>query len=438
MRAFLTTVILSVATCSWAQQPADSTMAAPQKENKFSIDLNLLNRGEIRSGGLPSGEGGEDFASFIIERTLIGMEYQRGTLTTRVTAQHSGTWGSVESNSFNIYEVWVQLKSPKGFFAKIGRQDLSYDDQRIFGADNWAMTAVSHDALVAGFESKGHKIHLMGAYNQNVKNRNGGTYFSGGLQPYKSMEALWYHYDVPHVPLGISLIGMNVGMQSTANVVDTCTLNQQLVGTYIKYHPNKLTAELAFYYQMGKDENKIPIGAWMTSAKIRYAPTTSFTGYVGYDYLSGDKDFNLPPKGMIGMAQHKKIRGFSSIFGSHHQFYGAMDFFYLTTYYGGFTPGLQNAFLGGIWRPSKKLTFDLSYHYLAVATKLPENKKGLGHEIEASASYQLMKDVRIGAGYSFMRGTDTMVALKRAKDDHQLQWGWLMLSVSPKVFTTMW
>mgnify|MGYP002522359812 CR=1 FL=1 len=70
--------------------------------------------------------------------------------------------------------------------------------------------------------------------------------------------------------------------------------------------------------------------------------------------------------------------------------------------------------------------------------EMDDAKRGLGHELEASASYQLMKDVRVSAGYSFMRGTDTMVYLKRAKDDHQLQWAWLMLSVSPKVFTTMW
>ena len=34
-------------------------------------------------------------------------------------------------------------------------------------------------------------------------NINGGTYFSGGIQPYKSMAALWYHYDVPAFPLGV-------------------------------------------------------------------------------------------------------------------------------------------------------------------------------------------------------------------------------------------
>jgi hypothetical protein len=37
-----------------------------------------------------------------------------------------------------------------------------------------------------------------------------------------------------------------------------------------------------------------------------------------------------------------------------------------------------------------------------------------------------------------MRGTDTMVALKRTNDNRQLQWAWIMLSVSPKLLSTIW
>ena len=65
--------------------------------------------------------------------------------------------------------------------------------------------------------------------------------------------------------------------------------------------------------------------------------------------------------------------------------------------------------------------------------------RSLGYELEIALRYNLMKDVSIGAGYSYMRGTDTMAALKRAvDDDRELHWGWIMLTVSPKIFTTMW
>ena len=76
-------------------------------------------------------------------------------------------------------EAWVKAQFPVGLFAQLGRQRLFYDDQRIFGADDWSMTGYSHDGLKLGFERAGHKVHLFGAYNQNVDNIDeGGTRFS--------------------------------------------------------------------------------------------------------------------------------------------------------------------------------------------------------------------------------------------------------------------
>jgi hypothetical protein len=40
--------------------------------------------------------------------------------------------------------------------------------------------------------------------------------------------------------------------------------------------------------------------------------------------------------------------------------------------------------------------------------------------------------LRLSAGYTFMRGTETMVILKRSSDRRELHWGWVMLSVTPK------
>ena len=62
----------------------------------------------------------------------------------------------------------------------------------------------------------------------------------------------------------------------------------------------------------------------------------------------------------------------------------------------------------------------------------------LGHEIELSASYDISKDAKLSAGFSFMTGTETMERLKRASDDTNLRWTWLTLTVSPRIFQTRW
>ena len=409
------------------------------QENTLTFDADFLTRGEIRAGGLTAGDDmTPDFAAFLLERTMLGIGYERAGLSTRMTIQHSGTWGGAGGGSINLHEAWVKLASKSGFFGQIGRQNLSYDDQRIFGVDDWAMTAKSHDALKLGYEGHGHKLHLIGAWNQNPVNINGGTFFSGGTQPYKALEALWYHFDIPKTNLGFSLLAMNVGMQSGDENNPGKTFQQQLLGAYLTFTPNKWKAEAAYYHQLGKDEHGIPINAWMASAKTTFKPNEHGAVYAGYEWLSGDVNFSVPPEGALGMQRHTIIRGFSSLYGSHHKFYGAMDFFYVTTYYGGFTPGLQNAYVGGKWAPGNRFSFDGTFHFLATATKVRNAEMPLGYELELSSSCKIYKDVKVSIGYSFMYGTKTMEILKRAAGKRQLHWAWVMLTVSPKIFTAKW
>ena len=403
-------LLLTALTGLQAQDRPDSL-----KKNTLTIDLDFLTRGEVRAGGLTYGDDTKpDFAAFILERTLLGIGYERSFLSARVTAQHSGTWGNNDNSFFSLYEVWIQLASRKGFFAKVGRQDISYDDQRIFGSDDWAMTARSHDALRLGYEGHGHKLHLIGAYNQNLANIAGGTYYKGGLQPYKSMAALWYHYDVPKTDFGFSVLFMDAGMQGGEQDESEKVWHQQLAGAYLAYTPAKWSAEAAYYHQFGREEHGLPVNAFMASAKFTCTPERHWTVTAGYDYLSGDKDFATPVGGTIGLTRHEVIRGFSSLYGSHHKFYGAMDFFYLTTYVGA------------------------SYHFLATGTKLRNADMPLGHELEVAASFQLFRDCKLSFGYSFMKGTDTMTVLKKTADRRELHWGWLMLSVAPRIFTGKW
>lgn len=414
-------------------------MAQEEKENQLSIDAQIMARGELRSGGLPT--DAEDNvvgkAGFVLSRTRLVVDYQRPGIELKVSAQHSGVWGQSGKGSFNLYEAWAKLASRQGLFAQVGRQELSYDDQRIIGSNDWAVAALSHDVLKLGYEGHGHKAHAILAYNQNAENTNGGSFYQNGAYPYKTMHTLWYHYDVPKFPLGASLLFMNIGMQQE-ETSDNETCYQQVLGGFVKFMPKPWTVEASYYRQMGHNEYDQKIKAWMASANVKYEPSPTYGFVGGFDYLSGDKYFAVPKPGSMGLTRHDVISGFNPVYGSHHKFYGAMDFFYVSTYVNGFSPGLQNAFIGGYYSPLKGLRLDASYHYLATSTKLNGIDMTLGHEIELSASYQLMDDCKVSVGYSFMTGTETMERLKRAADERNLRWAWLTLSLSPRIFTTRW
>lgn len=411
--------------------------AQQEADNQFNVKLDMLTRGELRYGGFNESDNAQDdLAHFIIGRYRLTTDYSRSWLQVRLSLQQSGTWG-MSGGSFSLNEGWAMVKSRKGLFAKIGRQVLAYDDERIIGSNDWAMTAPTHDVLKLGYEGDQHKVHLLFAYNQNPENMEGFTFFSGGNQPYKSMQTLWYHYATPNSIFGASLLFMNIGMQGERNNVPK-TFFQQLAGTYITLKPKYITAEGSFYYQFGKEEHGIPLDAFMGSVKLTAKPRDSYAIYAGYDYLSGDAYFAVPPEGSIGMVFHDKVRGFNPIYGSHHEFYGAMDFFYMSTWVGGFTPGLQNAYLGSTFSPVKNLNFNLAGHYYAMATKLPNVKQFLGLAAELSANYAFTKFISAELGYSYMYGSETMKFLKRVSGNQQLHWAYLMLVINPDIFSTSW
>lgn len=416
-------------------QTSVTTVDSVPKKNQLTLDAQFLTRGEVRMGGLPANEIDDDFSAFFMERTRFIAGYSRPYLDARISFQHSGVWGQAGKGALNLYETWVQLKAKNGMFAKVGRQELSYDDERIIGSNDWAMAASSHDVGKLGYEGHGHKAHLILGFNQNAENTNGGTFYVNGAQPYKSMQTVWYHYDVPRTNLGASLLFMNLGTQDEAYRV---TRFQQLAGLYVLFKPHRWLMEASYYRQFGHNEENLPIEAWMASSKIQFKANKQIDLSAGYDFLSGDELYYVRGQGQVGLVRHKKMKGFSTLYGSHHQFYGAMDFFYVRAFVDGFSPGLQNMYAGIDYSPMQKLCMNASYHYLKTAVKLHDWSRTLGHELELSVTYRFMQDAKLSAGYSQMMGSDTMEALKQASDSGRLRWVWLSLNITPHLFTTKW
>ena len=414
--------------------------------NQLELGLQLMSRGEIRNGGVtsePDNPSSEDQSAFVLDRERLVVGYQRDFLEAKTTLQHVGTWGQETSANVSVYEAWAKLTARNGLFAQLGRLALRYDHERIIGPDDWSVAALTHDALRLGYEGHGHKVHAILAYNQNMRAlEEPGSYYVPGSRPYKTMHTLWYHYDVPKFPLSASLLFMNIGMQG--GVVGGIDANaphteyQQLVGGYIKFAPKHFSVEGSYYRQMGKQEEGMDIKAWMASAKVSWQPNDRCSFDAGYDYLSGDDYFAVPKPGQMGITHHKEMRGFSPVYGSHHKFYGAMDFFYLSTYVNGFSPGLQNLYGSADFHPLKDLTLTGRYHYMAITADLKDIDMTLGHVIELEASYRLARDISLSAGFSYMTGTETMERLKRASGDGSLRWAWLTLNVNPRIISMNW
>lgn len=246
---------------SWAQES--------QKENEFTMSMQIRPRAEYRNGALFPRSEGDEAASFINNRARLFMEYKRSDLSMKISAQHVGVWGQdpqIDTNGrFIMNEAWAKLDFGAGFFTQLGRQTLSYDDERILGGLDWNVAGRYHDAMKLGYANKAHQLHLILAFNQNKEKTKGGMYYYDGAQPYKNMQTLWYHYRAQTSNFDISLLFLNLGLETGDAATETShTRYLQTFGTYLTYKPKSWDMQGSFYYQTGKNKAAQSVSAFIS------------------------------------------------------------------------------------------------------------------------------------------------------------------------------
>lgn len=408
-RQILTAAILAMAAAVCAQ------------ENELDIDAQLRTRLEHNHGAVTPIADGEQSANFIGERTRLSMAWKRNNLEMKASAQHTGVWGQDNLKQQNghatINEAWAKLTIADDFFVQLGRQQLAYDDERLLGAQDWSAEGNWHDALRAGYESGQHKAHIILAMNQTAENNRGDYY--AGLMPYKSMQTAWYHYDADILPLDFSVMAINLGLEiGTTGHGRTNYL--QTIGADVNYWPEGWHVHAACYYQRGKDVYSRKANSWMASAKAEYEVEPRLCVNLGYDHLSGGNNLN-------------ETKAFNALFGTHHNFYGAMDYFPGTLSY-----GLHDLQAGAVATPLPWIDAKLDYHFFATVKQVTSHSKPLGHELDFTVTAKAMRDITVSAGYSAFVATKTFEAIKGGSHDKWQGWGWLQVNINPRVLSAKW
>jgi hypothetical protein len=413
---------------------AQGDEAPVAKERVFSVGVQLRPRGEYRNGVLSPREKNDEAAAFVNNRARLTVGFEGERLTGSFSAQQTGVWGQDPGvdkvGRLSLNEAWVNVDLGKGFFAKMGRQDLMYDDDRLLGSLDWNVAGRFHDGVKVGYETGVNKIHLVTAFNQNDEKVNGGTYYAPGGQPYKSMLVGWYEH-VFCKGLSVSFLGMNIGREG-GNEEDrrSDTKYLQTVGTNVSYRPGDFTLYGTFYYQTGRTVENRAVSAYMWAVNAAWQADRSWRLLLASDYLSGSGS---------GRARYG---AFDPLYGTHHKFYGTMDYFYASGFSYGLTPGLWDNQAGVTFRASPKVSLLLNYHYFFTTVDVfaggEKQGRALGSELDFQVNWSIMKDVSLSAGYSTMLGTDAMKAVKGGHPGSWQDWGWLSVNVNPKVFLSKW
>lgn len=419
LRNILTAILLIPSFCLFAQE----------KQESFSMSAQLRSRGEYRNGALFPRTEGESPATFINDRVRLSMDYKRPNLELKLSGQHVGVWGQdpqIDKNGrFMLNEAWGKI-SYNDFYIQIGRQALSYDDDRLLGSLDWNTSGRFHDALKTGYSKDLNSVDLILAFNQNDEKIKGGTYYAPGGQPYKSMQTVWYHYGNNTVPFNISLLAMNLGWQ-LGDEDNSSNGFMQTLGTYMAYKKERWNINGSFYYQTGKSNQDVSVSAYMgsLSASVKLNPMWSVGA--GSDYLSGNSH------------NSNKVKAFNPLYGTHHKFYGTMDYFYASAFINNQNPGLWDNHLNVSMKASNKVDASLTYHYFRTAKDVYfENEKynkSLGSEFDFQINWSVMPDVKLMAGYSVMFGSRTMDIVKGGDHKSWQDWGWISINITPRLFS---
>jgi len=434
---------------------ATMTLALGTTYAQLKISGEIRPRFEYRHGFKALPDSAANHAASVDQRTRLNFDYKQDQLTFRVTLQDVRTWGSQkqlvgnEDFGISVHEAWGEASSKDNTHKlKFGRQELSYDDQRILGSVGWAQQARSHDALLYKYGRNKFKFHAGAAYNQNKGQLKTTNFVNPGS--YKAMQYAWANYAASS-DLKISLLAMSVGQQVTYKDIndqvthfhDNYTLT---TGTRVLYNKNKLGVDFSGYYQMGATAQEVArsVSAYNLNVAVSYKVTDKIKTTLGYAMLSGN-DKTDTTASYLG-TEHS----FNPYFGTNHKFNGFMDYFYVANHAG--NVGLNDAFLKVDYK-HEKFTAGITGHAFLANTNILDTKEladngnykamdsYLGTEIDIYGAFKLAPGTTCKVGYSQLFGTASMEAVKTVKGKTEggdmretANWGYVMIIMKPTLF----
>lgn len=404
---------------------------------QFSLSGEVRPRMEYLHGYSTLTDKDSDPAGFASQRTRINFNYSNDRIKMGVSMQDVFIWGGQPqlfstSNTLSVHQAWGQYFLTPSLSLKLGRQELVYDDERIFGNSNWEQQGRSHDVALLRYDGM-LRIDIGAAFNQDRMHLNGAYY---RLNNYKMMQFVWLNTDIVD-DLNLSLLFLNNGYQRERELfTDNENENKkdifnQTLGGRLVYSPGNFNLHASGYYTMGKDKNDRDLSAYYIGLGADYNFADDWTIALGWEHLSGTDQ-----KDMIENPDGYKNRSFNPFYGSSHKFNGFMDYFNTSGNWSN-SVGLNDIF-ASLQFSRKKFELNLTGHaFMTAASVIKDGNVNetmepyLGTEIDLTLAYKLSKTSNVVLGYSQMIGSETLQALKGGAKDACNNWAYVMFTFKP-------
>ena len=405
---------------------------------QFTLDGEFRPRTELRHGFGSIIAEDADAGFGVSTRIRLNAGYTIDAYTFYLSLQDVMVWGENrqllpddENNSFAVFEAWADINLGSNFSAKLGRQTLDYDDQRIMGSVGWTQQARNHDAAILKYAKESFQLDLGLAYSQDYDNPSGfqsvgNAYNTTGFFSYKTMQYLYLKENWKN--LSGSLLLLNNGFQNFE--VDGTTpdgiSNLQTLGTHLDYKKGSFVAALNAFLQTGEGQGAVDVGgAYLLGLDFNYNASAKVSLGAGMEIISGND-----------AGTTDKTEAFFPLYGTNHKFNGFMDYFYVGNHAN--SVGLFDVHISANFKLGEKSSLMVKALNFSGEQELPSGEKSLGTELDLVFS-QAFNGYSLQLGYSQMFANDGMYELKGITEDaaaSNQNWAWAMLVIKPKFLNT--
>ena len=341
-------------------------------------------------------------------RLRLNINYSNDStrLKTRFVLQDARVWGNNDQkansdyNSFSVFEGWGQYYFTPKLLIKVGRQELSYDNEMIFTKADLHQQGRSHDMGMLKYEGP-VEVTVGAAVNNDTRLLQ---MFKVPYQRNNYKNLQFVRFEKKGKRFIGSIMALNSGLEYYDNTkTDTIQVNYyQELGVYGKYFITKrLFTVNSFYYQMGKDQYNLDLSAYSLNLQMSYVvKPKSLIATAAFDVYSGN----------TSDTKANENNSFSLPFGSLILNCGLPGMYTLTgadgkiAYHKGLVqPRVNITLMAGKLTLLNKVFIPFSYGELYDNSGV-EVSKSLGIEDELYLFYNLSKEVTFNAiiGYFLM------------------------------------
>lgn len=436
---FFSTIVFAQSFVQQTNSTGNETTIAKDtsRGNEINISAEFRFRTEYRHGYrnlFPKNSTDTSGAFFTGQRVRLNFAYSNKKLDAYISIQDARVWGEQNqrngrNTSLYLYEAFVEPHFNKNLSLRIGRQKISYDNQRLFSHNDWRNSGSSYDAAKLIYSKSKLSSELAATFNQSGENNFNTNYNPSGFSEFK-MLAVHYLKWKPNEHFQLTTINAGDGYQSLKPKETNKTYTRFTSGGRFEIFSNELYFTTSAYYQYGKDSSGRNIAAYYVQPEIKYE-SGSLSLKLGAELISGSH------------ANEKNIiHSFSTLYGSAHRFNGVLDLFT------SFPKDVDNA---GLINPyfllnftGKKWSIGLDNHWFFskedfYAVNKTKMNHYLGFEIDPKMNFKANKYTNVELGGAVAFGTKSMAVIKNPSNPDPAHfslhpyYAYLMIQIKPTI-----